>query len=245
MGTSKNVTLNLEKMTVSDIVSENYNAATIFKQYGLDFCCGGGITLKKACQDRNLDYDNILNQLQQLFNHKANGNFNYHAWEADYLIDYIIESHHQFVRNKTEELTPYLNKIARVHGQSNPNNVELLHKFNDLTAELLQHMEAEETVVFPLIKKIYQKRKVGKSVTPEEMDQLQNQLDLMIDDHNNAGLLMSQIRELTQNYSTHPDACTTYKMVFANLEAFEEDLHKHVHLENNILFKKASDMLPE
>lgn len=245
MNPSNNVTIKLEEMTVSDIVSENYNAASIFKQYGLDFCCGGGITLKKACKNNKLDYHNILNQLQELFTQKTNGSFNYHAWEADYLIDYIIERHHQFVRNKTEELSPYLNKIARVHGQTNPINVEIYHRFNDLTAELLQHMEAEETIVFPLIKKIQQKRKRGESVTTEEMDQLQNQLDLMIDDHNNAGFLMNQIRELSNHFSTHPDACTTYKMVFANLEGFEENLHKHVHLENNILFKKASEMLTE
>ncbi len=233
----------LQDLTVGEIVADNYHTAGVFRQYGLDFCCGGGITLKKACKNHGLDLEQVKKELLETYQTDVSGNQQFNAWEPDYLIDYIINTHHRFVRNKTEELFPFLQKIARVHGQTSPHHVEIFQTFCDLSSEMMHHLEDEEKIVFPLIKSIYQKRKRGETVSSEEIEELKKQLNNMLDDHDGAGEKMQKIRRLSNGYATSEDSCTTYRMVYQNLEGFEADLHKHVHLENNILFRKAEDLI--
>ncbi len=241
MNQSKMTTL--QDLTVGEIVADNYHTAGVFRQHGLDFCCGGGITLKKACEDNNLDTQHIISELKQTYQTDTNGFANYKAWEPDYLIDYIIDTHHRFVRLKTEEITAYVQKVASVHGRTYPENIEIYHAFCDLASEMLQHLQDEEEAVFPLIKKIYKKRKSGNDVSPEEKEDLKKQLKLMVGDHDGAGQLILKIRKLSNNFTPPEGACATYRLSYQNLEGFEADLHKHVHLENNILFKKAEELV--
>ncbi|MCC5905145.1 MAG: iron-sulfur cluster repair di-iron protein [Balneolaceae bacterium] len=235
--------LNPETVTVGEIVAANYNAAGIFRRYGLDFCCGGGITLEKACSERNLYLDDIVNELRGLERAPSSDNENYRAWEADYLIEHIIQTHHRFVRRKTEEISAYAGKVAKVHGGQHPENVEIYQKFMSLSVELMEHLEDEEKTVFPLISRIAQRRKKGENVTDEEIAKLKDELKKMEDDHEGAGGLIAEIRELSHNFTPPQDACATYIILYQNLEGFEMDLHKHVHLENNILFKKAEELI--
>ena len=239
-----NVTqLNPETVTVGEIVAANYNAAGIFRRYGLDFCCGGGITLEKACSERNIYLDEIVNELRGLEKAPSSDNENYRAWEADYLIEHIIHTHHRFVRRKTEEISAYAGKVAKVHGGRYPENVEIYQKFMSLSVELMEHLEDEEKTVFPLISRIAQRRKKGENVTVEEIANLKDELKKMEDDHEGAGGLIAEIRELSHNFTPPQDACATFKILYQNLEGFEQDLHKHVHLENNILFKKDEELI--
>jgi regulator of cell morphogenesis and NO signaling len=235
--------LNPDTVTIGEIVAANYNAAGVFRQYGLDFCCGGGITLAKACEERNIYLDDILSRLETLETGSYTGDTNYRAWEADFLIEHIIQTHHSYVRLKTEEISAYAEKVARVHGERHPENVEIFHKFSALSHEMITHLQAEEETVFPLISKIHGKRKRGETVTVQEIEALKEQLAEMVDDHDGAGQLIAEIRELSQDFTPPADACATYRILYHNLEGFEQDLHKHVHLENNILFKKAEQLI--
>lgn len=228
---------------IGDIVADNYNAAGVFKQFGIDFCCGGGVTLQKACEKRNLNIEEVLSKLALLESANQNPSQNYNAWEPGYLISHIEQTHHNFVRSKTTEINAYAAKVARVHGERKPENVEIYEKFLALSQELLNHLQAEEERVFPLIREIYNTRMRGEKVLREMVNSLREELALMVEDHEGAGDIMKEIRELSNNFTPPADACATYSILYQNLAGFEEDLHKHVHLENNILFKKAEKLV--
>lgn len=232
-----------EETTIGDIVADNFNAAGIFRRYGMDFCCGGGITLQKACEKRDVNLDAVLDELLKLESNTTTADTNYIAWEPGYLIDYIIDTHHRFVKSKLGEISAYADKVARVHGPHAPENIEINERFKMLASEMEEHMKDEEERVFPLINHISKSRKRGETVSESDLDALTKLLDEMEDDHENAGQLMEQIRMFSNNFTPPPSACATYRILYRNLEAFEADLHKHVHLENNILFKKAAEFV--
>lgn len=243
MNIQEKSSVNIEAVTVGEIVAENYHAAGVMKKYGLDFCCGGGITLAEACSRKKISPDQIMEDLQEISMFSESKAENYQAWEPDFLIDHIINTHHRFVKAKTDEIAVYAAKVARVHGERHPENVEIYNRFVHLSNELLYHLKAEEETVFPLILEVYKKRMSGQEVSDGEVANLQEQLDLMVDDHEGAGNLMERLRNLSHYYTPPEDACTTYRILYQNLAGFEEDLHKHVHLENNILFKKAEKLV--
>lgn len=229
--------------SVGEIVARNYHAAGVFREAGLDFCCGGGISLKAACEKKNLDLDKMLGKLETIGRTEPSGDENYLAWEPGHLIDHIESTHHRFVRSKTEEIGAYAAKVARVHGERHPENVEIYHRFLELSHALMQHLKSEEEIVFPLIREVWEMRMNGETVYREVIDELENQLSLMEDEHEGAGDEMARIRELSNAYTPPAEACATYRILYKNLEGFEQDLHKHVHLENNILFKKAEKLI--
>jgi regulator of cell morphogenesis and NO signaling len=233
----------LEDVTVGEIVADNYHAAGVFRQYGLDFCCGGNIKLKDACENHHIDTNRVVEELQAINWNQSTGNENYQAWEPGFLINHIIDTHHKYVLTKIEEITGYAARVARVHGTNHPENVDIYHKFSELAHEMLEHMKDEEETVFPLILEVYQQRMKGEDVAGERREALRKQLALMEEDHEGAGGLMQTIRNLSNDFNPPADACTTYRILYQNLEGFEQDLHKHVHLENNILFKKAEKLI--
>lgn len=237
------MTIDPNTTQIGDIVADNYHAAGIFKEFGIDFCCGGGVTLKKACEKRDLNPDDVMTKLNLLHSNNTDSDQNYQAWEPGFLIDHIERTHHNFVRTKTSEITAYAAKVAKVHGGRHPENIKIYDRFLRLSLELLAHLEAEEKRVFPLIREILDTKMQGKSVSRELTDSLREELELMVDDHDEAGDVMKELRELSNNFTPPEDACATYRILYQNLAGFEEDLHKHVHLENNILFKKAEQLI--
>lgn len=235
-------TMNTEMINrpVGDIVSDNYHAAGVFREFGIDFCCGGHKTLQEVTAKKGIDPEQVAVKLSQISVSSTVNVENYNEWEPDFLIDYIVNTHHQFVRNKTEEVAAY---AAKVHGGRYPENIEIFQLFMSLSEELLEHIEDEEKNVFPLIKQLYQEKKEGKTSEKTLQKDLQKQLSQMLEEHEGAGGLMAQIRDLSHDFTPPQDACATYRILYQNLEGFEKDLHKHVHLENNILFKKAEKLL--
>lgn len=238
-------TENLATQRIGDIVSENYHTAGVFKEYGIDFCCGGGKSLNEVCDKKGLSLNEVIQKLNTIPSQGTENGHNYKEWDAGFLIDYIINTHHQFVQRKTEEISVYAAKVAQVHGERHPENVEIFKRFATLSNELIEHLEAEETTVFPLIKRLTAKKKNGESFTEDETEELKHQLSLMVDDHDGAGEMMAKIKKLSHDFTPPEDACRTYQILYQNLSGFEADLHKHVHLENNILFKKAESLLQE
>ncbi|WP_069131225.1 iron-sulfur cluster repair di-iron protein [Rhodohalobacter halophilus] len=234
---------NLSEMTVGDIVAENYNAAGVLKEYGIDFCCGGGLPLATACEKNGADVDQVTFKIVNLTDER-NSNHKFTAWEPDFLIDYIINNHHSYVRKKVDEISAYAAKVAKVHGERYPENIEIYQHFITLANEMIEHLESEELRVFPLIKNIHERLKSGETPDEELIKKLKKELELMEDEHETAGDLMKAIHELSNGFTPPADACATYQILYQNLKGFEEDLHRHVHLENNILFKKAERFIP-
>lgn len=231
-----------ERTTVGELVAQNYHAAGIFRKYGVDFCCGGGVTVRKACEKKGIEEGELIGELNKIQESPISGNENYQAWQPDALIEHIIATHHRYVRFKTKEIGHYAAKVARVYGQNYPENREIRTLFVELANELKTHMKEEEETVFPAINALYSGRLERQSTEGAEAI-VKEAIGEMEADHEKAGSIMATIREKSHHYTPPADACTTYRILYQNLKDFEEDLHKHVHLENNILFEKAKKML--
>lgn len=221
-----------DNLTVGEIVTNDFRTASIFKNAGIDFCCGGKQTLEEACRDKGISKDELEKELNELDTQSFPAH-NFKEWEPDFLSDYIVNTHHKFVLKNLPELLFYTEKIARVHGENHPELIEVASLFEEINNELLQHLKNEEEVLFPAIKEIQNNpsEKVKKTI--------QSEIERMFGEHDFAGGAMEKINQLTDNYQVPGDACKTYDVSLKLLQQFEDDLHVHVHLENNILFPKA------
>jgi regulator of cell morphogenesis and NO signaling len=226
--------MTFENQTVGELVAADYRKAEVFKRHGIDFCCGGGRTVGVACAKKGVAVDQIEEELVNA-EHKdgATEVLPFDSWDPRKLVDYILYAHHSYVRDNIPLLREFTTKLARVHGHANPELVEIKSIFDDLATELEEHMVKEEEVLFPFIK-----QSPAVAATPA-FGAIENPIRMMEDEHERAGAAMAEIRRLSDNYSPPDHACTTYRVTYAKLEEFETDLHKHVHLENNILFPKA------
>ena len=224
------------EITIGEIVANDFRATSLFKEAGIDFCCGGYKFLSEACREKGSDLSVILEQLGLLSQTPVDYATNFKEWELGFLSDYIMNTHHKFVLKNLPELLFYTRKIADVHGDNHPELLEVAELFATMNEELLQHLKNEEVVLFPAIKtaEISASFQV-KSIIISEVTRMQGE-------HEFAGGAMDKINVLTKNYLVPADACNTYRGSLKLLEQFEDDLHIHVHLENNILYPKALKM---
>ena len=232
----------LEQITIGEYVAKDFRTAAVFSKYGIDFCCKGNRTIEEACEKKNLDFAQIEKEVSQLLETKSDGAIDFKSWPTDLLIDYIEKTHHRFVEDKSAVLLPFLDKLCKVHGQSHPELFEINGLFQGCASELAQHMKKEENVLFPFIKQMEDAIRTGQAIEQPHFGTVENPIAMMKHEHENEGDRFVKIAELTNNYTPPSDACNTYKVTFAMLQEFEQDLHKHIHLENNILFPKSIEM---
>jgi regulator of cell morphogenesis and NO signaling len=223
---------------VSEVVASNIKTAHVFKKYGIDFCCGGGVSLSRACEKNQVDLNQLLSDLASV-DEKILPSQNYNAWQLDFLINYIVNTHHQYVTEALAMIDSYAEKVAKVHGEGHPPVIKIYELFKLVASELSGHMKKEELILFPYINKMVQSQKLGLSVAASHFGSVINPITMMEQEHETAGNLMKEIAQLTNSYTPPEWACNTFKALYAKLEEFEQDLHMHVHLENNILFPKA------
>ncbi|MDJ1472329.1 iron-sulfur cluster repair di-iron protein [Cytophagaceae bacterium DM2B3-1] len=226
-----------ELLTIGEIVATNYRTADIFDKYGIDFCCGGKRLLADVCTQKGIHFESVLQEVNQL------GDSNmpipmqaYQHWPLDFLIEYIVQTHHQYLQEELPQLAAYLHKLVQVHGSRHPELAQVESLFVSLKNELLSHLWKEENILFPYIKKIVALQKENGKLNCMFAA---NPILVMEAEHETAGDLLKEIRQTTQNFTLPEDACTTYRVTFDKLKALEKDLHTHVHLENNILFPKS------
>ncbi len=230
--------------TIGEMVAKDFRKASVFKKYGLDFCCGGKKSLGDACAEKGLDPEIIAEELKQ-----AEGSINtrpmpYGDWELGFLGDYITNMHHGYVRKVLPDLRAYSAKLAQVHGRRHPELITIYKLVEEVAEEMTSHMAKEEQVLFPYIKELSASRN-GNSLDKPGFGTVQNPINMMEMEHEMVGQHMEEIRRLSDGYTLPGDACGTYRVFYRMLEEFETDLHIHIHLENNILFPKALDMEKE
>lgn len=230
--------LDIDNKTVAELVSENYRTADIFKKNGIDFCCGGKVTVKEICQKKKLPFEDIKRDLE-LVHDIIEFDHDYNSWQLDKLADYIIDNHHKYVIDNVPTITNYAEKVAKVHGTANPEVKQVYYLFRIVSDELLRHMCKEENILFPYIKNLVQVQREGASFNPPHFGTIQNPIQMMEAEHEMAGNYLVKIAEISNNYTPPLHACNTYRVLYAKLKEFTDDLHKHIHLENNILFPKA------
>nr|WP_034681692.1 iron-sulfur cluster repair di-iron protein [Caldalkalibacillus mannanilyticus] len=221
---------------VGDIVTQFPQASDLFKAYRIDFCCGGNRPLGEVISEKNLNEEEILKQLNEGYEQKISEGQKQHNWtQAPYseIIRHIIHKHHAYLYQELPQLSPYVTKVFRVHGISHPELVEIHRLFHELKTELEQHSMKEEEVVFPLI--LAYEHNPGA----ESLQNLKNGIDELQNEHDHAGDILKRMREVTEDYKLPEGACMTYQMTFKRLQEIESDLFEHIHLENNILFKRV------
>lgn len=223
--------------TVGELVAENYARAATLSDARIDFCCGGARTLAAACHEAGVSTDAVVDALAALDEADAGSTTpDLRTWSLDRVVEHIEEVHHAYLRRTLPVLGGWTDKIARVHGRAHPELLEVRTLLGELAGELTGHMKHEEEVVFPLLVALDAAAAQDAVSPPPAPESL---VDALENEHEQAGSLTRRIRELTDGFSPPPDACNTYRAALALLEEFEADLHRHVHLENNVLFPRA------
>lgn len=234
--------LNDPGVTVGDIVAADYRTAAVFERHDIDFCCGGATTLVSACASRRVDAATLARELEAATSLPAPADQDYSAWSLARLIEHIQAVHHVYVRENVAQNAAYARKIADVHGDHHPELVRIAAEVESMAVALMSHLEEEERVVFPAIKRAEAASLAARPVAPEDAETVARGLESLTRDHEEVGATLHAIRDMAMGYALPPDACATYSLTYQRLRAFEADLHRHVHLENNVLFPGAAKM---
>lgn len=229
------VEITKKELTVGEIAAHDQRKIKVFAKYGIDFCCGGNKTLKQVCEEKQLSYEQIVQELSVETEDKKAENFNTLSLSA--LIRYIVDKHHAYVRETSEILVPLAEKVAQRHGDNHPELYDVRDLFKDLSNELYGHMLKEENILFPYIE---QMEKTQQADAP--FGTVQNPIRMMHYEHDKAGDLIHKIERLTRGFTSPADACNSYTYLYQTLKEYKQDLMQHIHLENNILFPRAIEM---
>jgi regulator of cell morphogenesis and NO signaling len=225
--------------TLGDIVAADYRAAGVFDRFGLDFCCGGKRTFGEACAAARLDPGAVGAALTMLDATSRSDDVPDESWPVAELAHYIVRHHHEYVRQMLPVINGHLAKLVDAHGERHPELREIAVHFADLSGELLSHMVKEEQVLFPYVRQLAASVEHGFEPPVPVFGSVGNPIRRMEAEHRYAGDELGAIRSLTSNYAVPVDGCTTYRICYQELAAFDADLRQHIHLENNILFPHA------
>lgn len=232
--------------TLGQLVAKDMRKAQVFKKFGLDFCCGGKKTVKEACMEKGLDITKVERELQLADKEEAiRTPLPYNDWSPAFLCDFIVNTHHSYVRNNLPDIVAYADKVRKVHGDRHPELLQVSQLVTEVNTEMMAHMLKEEKVLFPYIHELVSVTDKSAAKHAKELGTVKQPIQLMEMEHEVVGQHLAKIRELTKNYTLPEDACASYSLLYRMLVVFEEDLHLHVHLENNILFPKAIELEKE
>lgn len=235
-------TMELLQQKVGDVVAKDYRTATIFKKHGIDFCCGGGKSIEEVCKQKNLNPEELVKELMDVEKQKPTTQNNYDEWDLSFLADYIVNVHHKYVEETIPHLLEFSKKVAKVHGNSNPEVIRVQELVQDSVNELVPHMKKEELVLFPYIKKLENAIKQHNSKPQAPFGMVENPIRMMLYEHDTVGNYFKEMETITNQFTPPEYACNTYRVLYAKLKEFYEDLILHTHLENNIMFPKAIAM---
>lgn len=230
--------MNAKTDYIGAMVAEDFRTAAVFKKYGIDFCCKGGRTIADACEKKDIDEQKIYEEIENL--PKSEGtNIDFTSWPLDLLADYVEKTHHRYVEEKTPVLQAFLDKLCKVHGDRHPELFEIRELFDESAKDLAAHMKKEELILFPFVRNMIKAQQTGEALRLPHFGTVENPVNMMQHEHTIEGERFEKIAKLTGGYIPPADACNTYKVAFAMLQDFENNLHTHIHLENNILFPKS------
>ena len=231
-----------DEKTIGEIVAEDYRAAAVLSSYGIDFCCRGNRTLSDVCEKKNIQPAQLQEKLNAATSTGDSQQPDFKSWPLDLLVDYVEKKHHRYVSEKTPVIMEYLYKLCRVHGSNHPELFQITEEFSQSAKELASHMQREEGILFPYIRKMMDAVTSPEQLGGPSFGTVKNPIRVMMDEHSREGDRFAKISKLTNQYAAPADGCTTYRVAFAMLKDFEADLHLHIHLENNIIFPSAIKM---
>ncbi|HVZ57558.1 MAG TPA: iron-sulfur cluster repair di-iron protein [Chitinophagaceae bacterium] len=228
--------------TLGELAAADFRKAQVFKRYGLDFCCGGKKTLHQACTEKKISESEVIRELHEVDQLSSQESLHYNEWDPAFLADFIVNNHHAYVKKSVVPLNELATKVARVHGQEHPETRAIAELVGRVTSELSSHMVKEEQVLFPYIKQLTRRAEAGEPAGTVLFGSVQNPVQVMEDEHEQVGRDMARMKELSGGFAIPEGACASFTLLYKWLSEFEEDLTRHVHLENNILFPKAIEL---
>ncbi|MGJ7919562.1 iron-sulfur cluster repair di-iron protein [Neobacillus sp. LXY-4] len=223
-----------ETSLVRDIVNELPKSSDLFKSYRIDFCCGGNRPVAEAAAERNVNMETLMAELAEVYKNSVNEPIDLEVWtntDSQTLINHVIDKYHRPLEEELSMLSPYVTKVARVHGDSHPELIRMHDLFYELKKELLEHTAKEEATVFPMLLKLAEAEGAEREEMMKEIQELEKE-------HDHAGAILKELRDITSDFVPPIDACGTYRLVYKRLEMLEGETFMHVHLENNILFPR-------
>lgn len=224
--------------TVGQLVAERASRAKVFERFGIDYCCGGKISVAEACGRKGVDPVAVMAALDAL-DAALGANVDERDWSTaplDTLVQHILTTHHAYLNEAMPRLAFLVSKVARVHGDSHPELLEVLSFYNKFHAEMVAHMGKEEAILFPLILGLAKGEDVGFAPP------VAAPISVMEAEHDGAGRDLEAINRLTNGYVPPESACNSYRAMLDGLRELEQDTHRHIHLENNVLFPRAIEL---
>lgn len=227
---------------VGEMVAKDFRKAQVFEKFGIDFCCGGKKSLRKACEESNANITEVKAELEKLDKQSTESAKKETELSQKELVALIVNKHHSYVKESNPFLRQFTNKIATVHGDRHPELIEIKSLFEDIANELDNHMFKEEQILFPYIEELENAENEKRAAQPAPFGTVENPINMMESEHDTAGEILRKIKSLSNDYTPPADACNSYRITYAKLKEYENDLHIHIHLENNILFPRAIAM---
>ncbi len=228
--------------TVREIALNQPSSIRVFEEFGIDYCCGGRKPLTVACTEQNIELAGVLAALESAAKQPSPGTKDWAGESLGSLIEHIVSKHHEYVKRELPRLDALARKVVGKHGANHSELPEIQEIMANLGAELTQHLGKEEMMLFPYIAELERSR-TGRGTRPYScFGTVANPIEVMSAEHDAAGALLAEIRKLSGNFTLPEDACPTYHAFYDGIKEFEQDLHQHIHLENNILFPRAIEM---
>ncbi|MCX6140923.1 MAG: DUF542 domain-containing protein [Candidatus Kapabacteria bacterium] len=210
--------------SLTDILRDAPASVSVFHQHGLDYCCGGKTSLQKACSDRGLDVQMILGELVNAKDSDVSGSIHPELWNTAFLIDYIINNHHSFLRNTLPMACEQMQRVVDRHGDRYPDAKAIAELMEELRSTLLEHLDEEEKGVFAAV------------LTDANAASATHEIENHEKSHSDVGRKLQRLRALTNEFVPPLDACTTHRAGYDSMRRIYEDTMQHVYLENALLF---------
>lgn len=227
---------------LGDLVASNPEYARVFESLGVDYCCGGKMSLATACEEADLALERVVERLDAAAEADESGADREYEWDSPtQLANVIVWDHHRPLRRELPDLEALVEKVADVHGDAHPELRDLEREVAALVEDMFHHIDDEEQNAFPIIKKL----DAGTELTADERDYIEDEIDHLEEEHAETAARLERIDDLTDGYAVPDDACASYRRMLERLADLERDTHMHVHRENNVLFPKAAAMLDE
>jgi regulator of cell morphogenesis and NO signaling len=226
--------------TISDIVRLDYRTADVFRKYNINFCCSGQVTMESACESKQISLATVMTDLTEATRSLSiPGCVRFNEWKISFLIDYIINLHHEYLVTAIPSLEVKIMSFIESHGKKYPEIEPVLETFRELSALLQEHTMEEEEIIFPYIRQIDDALRGKATYGALLVRTMRKPLDKNAKDHVEINRLLNQMQQQTNYYQIPEKACVTHEVLFHKLREFHDDIVQHTHLENNVLIPKA------
>lgn len=226
--------------TVADLALAAPSSIPVFERLGIDYCCNGREELSLACREAGVTVQELTEMIDG-----QEAVCPIRDWKDEpvtELIRFIVATHHHFTRTSLEALQPLAANVRELHGERHPELEEVEQLVDELAGDLIPHMAREERILFPYVTNMVRAIQTDSDPPASFFGSVSNPIRTMALEHESAGETMAEIRRVTMDYEVPDDACPSYKALYLLLEDLEGDLHRHLHLENRIVFPRAAEL---